>query len=496
MKEFRVLLVYANSPMDNLIPLNISYLTACLKKKGIYVRLFDTTFYKTTEKSSDEARVEMLQVKPFSLSKYEIKYKISDIFEDFRKLVIEYKPQLIGFSVVEPTYKLAERLLDSIREIKGESKVIFGGIFAIFAHKTIIRHALVDMVCYGEGEEIIVEVCEKISKRESVRDVKNLAIKENGQIYYSKNANLIDLNQLPYLDFSLFEKERFYKPMGGKVLRMVPLEFSRGCPYRCTYCASPALIDNFNKYGKWYRQKDIKRIINEIEFYLKEYKVEYFYFISESFLNMDRKKFGEFIDYYKEIKVPFWFNTRIETITADKLKKLESINCDRISIGLESGSEYIRNKLLQRNYSNEDFIKKFKILNDYNISISVNNIIGFPGETREQIFETINLNRKLKADSFGAYIFQPYCGTRLRDYCVKKGYISEDYISGDAHYASELNMPQLTKEEISGLQKTFNLYVRLPQDYYPEIKIAEQLNEEGNCAYERLSKIYHERYFK
>lgn len=488
-------MVYVNSAMDNLIPLNISYLTACLKKRGIDVALFDTTFYKTVEKSSDETRVEMLQVKPFNLSKCGINYKASDMFEDFRKLVIDYRPHLIGFSVVEPTYKLAEKLLDSIRDIKEEAKIIFGGIFTIFAHKRIIRHPLVDMVCYGEGEETITQVCGAISKRGTLRNVKNLVIKEDGKIFYNKNTSLADLGQLPYLDFSLFEKERFYKPIGGKVLKMVPVEFARGCPYRCTYCASPALTGVFKKLGRWYREKDIKTVINEIKFYLKKYNVEYFYFISESFLNMNEEKFNEFIAYYKRIKVPFWFNTRIETVSRDKLKKLEDVNCNRISIGLESGSEYMRNKLLQRNYSNEYFVKKFKMMNDYNISISVNNVIGFPDETREQIFETINLNREIKAESFGAYIFQPYYGTSLRDYCIKKGYISEGYIAKDPHYGSGLNMPQLTEEQIHGLQRTFNLYVRLPKEYYPEVKIAEKFNNKGNRAYERLSKVYRKRYF-
>lgn len=494
MNGFRVLLVYVNSMMDNLIPLNMSYLIACLKEKGINVRLFDTTFYKTSGKSSDEVRAEMLQVKPFDLSKYGISYKTSDVFEDFRKLVAEYRPHLIGFSAVEPTYILAEKLLNSIADIKEKSKIIFGGIFAIFAYKRIIEHPLVDMVCCGEGEKTIVEVCNNIYKKANLKSIDNLILKEDGRVFCNKKSSLVDLNELPYLDFSLFEKERFYKPMGGKVLRMVPVEFARGCSYRCTYCASPALAETFKECGRWYREKDIKKIVDEIEFYLKRYNVEYFYFISESFLSINERKFDEFIDYYKSIKVPFWFNTRIETITPDKLEKLESINCNRISIGLESGSEYIRKKLLKRNYSNEYFVEKFKMLNDYDMSVSVNNIIGFPDETREQIFETIDLNRRIKAESFGAYIFQPYQGTNLRDYCIEKDYIPDDYLAGDAHLDAKLDMPQITKEEIIGLQRTFTLYTRLPKKYYDDIKIAERFNKKGNDKFMELAELYYQEY--
>ncbi|MFQ5713575.1 MAG: B12-binding domain-containing radical SAM protein [Candidatus Scalinduaceae bacterium] len=494
MNEFKVLLVYANSMMDNLIPLSVSYLIACLKEKGIQVRLFDTTFYKTAEKSSDDERAEMLQVKPVDMSEYGINYKTTNMLADFRDLVIEYRPQLIGFSVVEPTYTIAYNLLNSIRDIKGKSKVIFGGIYSIFAYNKIIKNPLVDMVCYGEGEETIVKVCRNISANVSLKDLENLVIKEDGQIFVNRKSSLSDLNKLPNLDFSLYEKERFYKPVGGRVLKMAPVEFSRGCPYTCTYCADPALTASFKESGRWFRQKDNKRTIDEIECYLKEYNIEYFYFISESFLSMGEKKFNEFIEYYKSIKIPFWFNTRIETISHEKLEKLETINCNRISIGLESGSEYIRKKLLRRNYSNDYFLEKFRILSEHNISVSVNNIIGFPDETREQIFETIDLNRNIKAESFGAYIFQPYQGTSLRDYCVRKGYIPEDYLAEDVHFSSGLTMPQITREEIGGLQRTFTLYTKLPKEYYDDIKIAERFDKEGNGKFKELSEIYYQEY--
>jgi len=490
----RVLLVYVNSMMDNLIPLNISYLTASLKAENCDVTLFDTTFYRTSDKSSDEARVETLQVKPFDLSEFGINYKETDVFDDFRKKVEEYRPHLIGFSVVEPTYPLAERLLEAIKDIKGESKVIFGGVFSIFAHKKIIKHPLVDMVCHGEGERTIVETAARVRRNETCRHLDNLTVKENNIVFENKKSALARLDELPYLDFSLFEKERFYKPMGGKVLKMVPVEFARGCPYICTYCASPALAREFKCSGLWYREKSVERIIGEIEFYLKTYKVEYFYFISESFLNMKEENFDEFIERYKAISVPFWFNTRIETVTKEKLKKLKTINCGRISIGLESGSENVRKKLLKRFYSNDYFVEKFKVLSDSGIPVSVNNIIGFPDETREEIFDTIELNRRVKAESFGAYIFQPFQGTYLRDYCAERGYIPESYISGDSHMDSRPEISAIPEEEVIGLQRTFALYVTLPESYYADIKKAEKFDEAGNEKFKELAELYYQKY--
>ena len=84
-KMTKVLLTYINSYMDNLIPIGVSVLSACLKKAGHKTKLFDTTFYKTSEKTGDEARVETLQVLPTDLSKFGIHKKNTNMAEDFKR---------------------------------------------------------------------------------------------------------------------------------------------------------------------------------------------------------------------------------------------------------------------------------------------------------------------------------------------------------------------------------------------------------------------------
>ena len=112
-------------------------------------------------------------------------------------------------------------------------------------------------------------------------------------------------------------------------------------------------------------------------------------------------------------------------------------------------------------------------------------------------FDTINLNRQIKADSINGFVFQPYSGTYLRDYCVKKGYLSSDSVDIDNPIGSSvLTMPQLSREEIEGLLRTFVLYVRLPEEYYPKIREAEQLNKEGDLVLEELREIFFNEYFK
>lgn len=492
-RDFKVLLVYSNAMMDNMIPLNISYLSACLKSEGFDVRLFDTTFYKTADRSADEHRMSNLQVRPFDYSDYKVALKTTNMFEDFIETVSDYKPDLIGLSVVEATYELGLSLIRKASYLK--IPTVVGGIHAIFSADEIILEDCVDMVCVGEGEETLIELCSRMRDGRDYSDVKNLWVKKDGIIQKNPLRKLVELDSLPFQDFTIYEEARFYRPMQGKILKMAPVEIDRGCPYTCAYCCSGSIAERFRKEGRWYRRKSIIRVMDEINFQIAKHRLNYLYFVSDTFLAMSDKEFNEFCSLYKQIMLPFWFNTRPETVTESRISRLEEINCHRVSIGLESGDEDFRRKTLKRGLSNKRIIECFKILEKSKIGVSVNNIIGFPQETREQIFKTIELNRQIKADAISVFMFSPYRGTPLRETAVREGYIKSNAMAPDPCVDYILDMPHMSRAEVKGLLRTFPLYVRLPSSYSEKIKKAELFNEEGNRAFEELSKIYRKEFF-
>lgn len=197
---------------------------------------------------------------------------------------------------------------------------------------------------------------------------------------------------------------------------------------------------------------------------------------------------------YKSIGIPFWFNTRPETLRESKIEMLEEIGCHRMSVGIECGNEEYRRNMLKRPVSNERTSRALKLVSDSSIQLSVNNIIGFPDETREMIFETIHLNREVEAESYTCCIFQPYRGTDLHDYCVKQGYYDPEMISQTLSSDSPLNQSHITKEELRGLKRTFPLYIKFPESEFELIKKAEKFDKQGNEIFAELSKVYREKY--
>ncbi len=491
MTDFRVLLVYPNLQMVNLLPSNISILSACLKEKGYTVRLFDTTLYPLEEKSIDERRVDYLQVRPFDLGRHGIRYRSTDVFGDFRETVRTFRPGLIAVTMVEDTYPLAMDLLRSLGPDSG-IPVIAGGVHVLFSPEAVLGQPEVDMICFGEGEEALPEVCARLSGGESPEGVPGIWTKRDGLIVRSPMRPLVDLNRLPCNDFTVFEEARFFRPMQGKVFRMIPVEIDRGCPYSCTFCAAPALRALYREQGsgRYYRLKSPDRIIAELEHQVGRYRAEYVYFNSETFLAMDDETFRDFTTRYIErIHLPFWCQSRVETISEERVATLEAMGCDRISIGIEHGNEEFRKKVLKKHFTNRQVLDAFAILSAHRIPVTVNNMVGFPGETRDLAFDTIELNRQITADSINCFAFKPYHGSRLREVAIEEGYLCPDDPVRSL-VESTLDMPRFPRPEINGILRTFPLYIRFPRERFGEIREAEMDTPEGNAAFQRLADEY------
>ena len=287
------------------------------------------------------------------------------------------------------------------------------------------------MVCIGEGESPLSELCAKMERKQSYLDVKNLWIKTPSGIVKNPLRPPEDFSANPLLDISIFEESRLYRPMQGKVWKMLPVETHRGCPYQCAYCNSPAQQKYYMSEIKcsFFRKKSFDAIRKELLFYKETVKAEAFYFWADTFMAYTDKEFAQFQEIYQDIKLPFWCQSRPEEIQEERIRKLMDMGCFRIGLGVEHGNEEFRKKILKRKNSNALIVENMKILNKCGIPYSVNNIIGFPTETRELAMDTVELNRQIDSDSANAYTFSPFHGTPLRKMAEEMGFCDKDLIA-------------------------------------------------------------------
>ncbi|MBI2339337.1 MAG: B12-binding domain-containing radical SAM protein [Deltaproteobacteria bacterium] len=497
MRPFKILFLYPNSEMMNPAPISIGIFTALLKQEGCEVDLFDSTLYPDPDKkvSSDKSKQDSLQVRPFDWGEKGVRLKTTRMEEDLVEKVEAFQPDLIAVSVLECTYAECLRMLKAIEPY--DIPVLVGGVFATHAPHLVFRNKNVGMVAIGEGEDVLVEVVRKMAAGEDYSGIGNLWIRRNGGIIKNNTRHLVDISKLPIPDFSLFEVERLYRPMAGKVYRTVPVESNRGCPFLCTFCNSPSMVSLYkeNNSENFYRKKTVPALHEELKRQIKRWNAEYVYFTSDTFLAISDAEFDQFIEIYKDFRLPFWIQTRPETINRYKAKKLREAGLHRISLGLEHGNAEFRRRVIRKDFDDQKIIECTRILADEGIPVTVNNIIGFPDETRELIFDTIELNRKLITDTTNCSIFAPFHGTPLQKIAVEKGYVEEDFIFGSINVDAPLNMPQLSRNEIKSLHRTFALYAKLPKEYWPVIRKAEKFDDEGNRVFAELGQLYKQKYF-
>ena len=497
--KFKTLIVYPNLSLMLVPSIAIAIFTYVLKKQGYKVSLFDTTHYVSEENSSPQNRVKYLQARKFSdTDDLGIKIK-TDLLGDFKTYVNEFKPDVLIVSVVEDSFSQALKMLETIKDLNIPS--ILGGVFPTAAKDKLFKYDAVQFIGLGEGENTIVNFAEAVRLNKPLNNIPNIwGRNEDGTIFKSELGNLVDINENK-ADYSLFDERRFYRPMGGLIFKTLPFETYRGCPYRCTYCNSPMQlkIAKDNKQGKFLRRKSMDNVKERLECEFKLYKPEFIYFVDDSFLARPEEEIYDFCDMYEKFSLPFWFNTRPENCSPNVLKRLKEVGAYRISFGIECGNEEFRQKILKRKVTNSEIIRRFEIINESNIPFSVNLIIGFPGETRDLVMDTVELTRNISGfDTLTISIFTPYHGTVLRTVAVNNNWLSDDTITTHTTSDSILNMPKpyLNTHEINGLIKTMPLYCYFPHKEWKYIKNIEQNNDKNDYYFKKYSKIYSENFLK
>ncbi len=484
-----------------MVPPAIAFLSALVKRDGHAVNLFDSTYYDLSYGVNSEGlKAENLNVVPFDMGARGIQMKSTDWRVDLKEQVKNFSPDLIAISSTEDMWELGLMLLHELEDyiLSNQLPVIAGGVFPTFAPQLVIADSLINLVCIGEGENALVDLCRRIDEGLDYTSVTNLWVKkEDGSVQKNPISNPVDIDSNPEIDLSLFDEERLYRPMSGRVYKMFPIETHRGCPFTCRFCNSPDQMRLYDEKagGGFFRKKSMQIVSEELKNLKDKYGCEYNYFWADTFLALNNQEFEEFCEMYSEIKLPFWMQTRPETISDYKIKRLAEVGLHRVSFGIEHGNEEFRKRVLDRRWKNSDIVDALKIPHRYDVQFSLNNITGFPDETRELAFDTIELNRQIDADNANIYSFVPFHGTPLRRVCEKQGLVSSDTIARALTDKPMLEMPQYPVAEIEGIKKCFILYVKFPRNRWDEIKRAEANTRKGNLLFEALKSEFMEEYF-
>jgi radical SAM superfamily enzyme YgiQ (UPF0313 family) len=387
--KLKILLVYP--PVGGVgvynTPTGLLYVATVLKKNGYNVRLVDCSVepdYKAI--LANEARdVDLFGVYAMSVH---IKYLLPE--------------------------------LERLKKINKRMKIVWGGPHATLFPEQTAKSRFADIVVRGEGEEAMLEIARGYeSGRIDLHRIGGLSFKEDGNIITTSDRNFINMNTLPFIDWSFVKKE----VMDVIKRTIIRVQASRGCPYKCAFCI------NVVSKNKKMRYRDPNNILDEIQYVYREYGVKRIGFRDEVFMS-DRKQVKEIVQGIldRNIKITWLANPRAEylreTYIDDAyLRLMSDSGCTKLSIGGESGSPRILN-LLRKGCTVEDILNFVRRVKKFNISPVVAFMTGIPTETYKEQLETLRLIRDIlriepRTAINGPANFRPYPGGELYDMCIK-----------------------------------------------------------------------------
>lgn len=391
---------------------------------------------------------------------HECELALGDNLNDFRKKIEEFKPDIVGFSVMSGSHEWGRNIAIEIKNQYGIPN-IFGGAHPTFFPEFANEEG-VDYTIRGEGEEAMVEVMKALDNQESFLHVANLSYSQDAKPKHNPLRNLAGrLDDYPTPDRFLYDE---LDNRGDRRVRN--LITSRGCPFHCTFCFEDAMRDMYKGKGKYVRIREIAPVIEECKRLKNETDAEVIYFADDVF-GMKRQWLYEFLEVYKrEVGMDFICLVRADIVASDEQYafKLAAAGCRSVFFGIESGNEDLRNKVLNKQLTDQQILDAAKLLHEAGIKFRTYNIVGLPDETLEDALSTVELNIKIGADYPWCSIFSPFPGTELTDYAFNKGYLGKefDYNSLDKSFFLESKLKIPHRKEMENLQKLFQTAVLWP----------------------------------
>lgn len=326
------------------------------------------------------------------------------------------KPDIMGLSFTTSQKQYLRYFLDNAKP--SGLLTIAGGV-----HATLVKEDIFDEfpelngACIGDGEMPLGELCRRLDAKKDYYDTPSFYFKTGQAIIKNPILPLQNLDSLALPDYSLFDYKKII-PENGNWFAMF---LSRGCPYDCYYCANHILRETYPNKGQYVRlcppHHAIKIIQNNLSLYPQTDKIA---FIDDTF-TLNKKWLFDFCELYKrKIGLPFLCNARVENIDDDVAKRLKESGCVSIELGVESGNEWLRTRILNRRHSNSRIEEAFAIVKKHDIKRQAYIMFGLPFETGRMQEDSMSLIFRLWPNIGKCYYFFPFPKTVL-------GQISADY---------------------------------------------------------------------
>lgn len=356
--------------------------------------------------------------------------------EDF----IDFAPDLIGFSVVTgPKIASAQDMSITFKKALPNVKIAWGDVHPSLLPEQTLKEPYIDYVVIGAGEYALPEILSNLQNNSpAIEDIKGIAHKTDGKITLNEPREFItNLDDLPDPSWHLVDFSKYPN---------VTLRTSRGCPYKCSFCASASL------HNCYHNDQSAERTISQLKVLKSRYNVKFIKSLGESSC-FNKKRLRKICRMLIAENVDIKWNCEIRTgLSEDDVKLMAESGCVSAGVGFETGSQRML-EFLKKKTTIKALEDTTRLLIKHNIMPFLYIIYGMPTETENDLKESLDLLKRLDYPLSFFMKFAPVPGTPLHKYCLEKNLIKQpekldDWINFYSSYTANINFSNIPQKEI------------------------------------------------
>jgi anaerobic magnesium-protoporphyrin IX monomethyl ester cyclase len=341
---------------------------------------------------------------------------------DLAEAIREEQPDIVGTTALTSFLYNAVKVAEVAKDVDPRIVTVLGGPHVTYLpEETLRENAAIDIVACGEGERVIIDLVRCIERGGQLSQVKGIGFRSNGSVILTELQPLVDLDELPLPAYHLLPMEKYNFVLLGRFATVIA---SRGCPHRCTFCSE------WRFWGGRWRQRDPKKIGDELELLVRKYKIESIWFGDDCF-NVSAEMVRGICDEIKTRNLDFnWFyQGRADLLVEhrDLLPVMRETGNRMVQIGIEAATDRDLEEM-NKKQSLDKVAEAVKLLRDHDIVAQGLIIVGTRSDSADSIIQKVRYMQRLDVDFPIFTMFTPFPGSDVYNEAKANNWLeSEDY---------------------------------------------------------------------
>ena len=353
--------------------------------------------------------------------------------------ILEFSPDVVGISSMSIEYaQSCHQLAKLLKERSEKTITVMGGAYPTLLPEVAAQDENIDYVVLSEGERRFPELLDALQEGCSLEDMDGIAFLEKGRVRINPQRSFIeDLDSVPFPAYDLVDfhgyadrHNRYSLYNNPRHLPYGVIMSSRGCPFHCVFCSSNHI------HGRKCRMRSAQNVLEEIDLLVRERGVKEIIFLDDNLL-LDRKRFVEILNGLRDRNYDLrWKATNIPAFSLDDdlLDLMKATQCYQVTLPIESGNEEVLRNIIRKPLNLKKAVKVIESAKKRGFEVACLFVIGLPGETWDQILETVNFADSIDVDWVVFSIATPLPKTELYEIAKRMGYLEPDFNFSDFRF--------------------------------------------------------------